>query len=248
MRLDIALTDRNLALSRAKAQELLAAGVVSVNGKTVKKPAFTVKEEDVISLEENDVQKYVSRGGLKLEAALDSFGISVQDKICLDVGASSGGFTDCLLQRGAALVYAVDVGTEQLHPRLKQDKRVVSLEKYNAKNMKAADFASKPSLVVMDVSFISQTSLYPPLSALLQKGDILVSLVKPQFEVGRSFVGKRGIVKNQKAVSQAKARIKEAAESFGFTFKKEIPSPISGGDGNTEYLFYLERNEKVLTD
>ncbi len=241
MRLDVALTARALAESRAKAQEMIALGVVSVNGAIVKKASWQVLDTDTVTLAENDLQRYVSRGGLKLEGALNAFDVSVAGRVCLDVGASSGGFTDCLLQRGARLVYAVDVGVSQLHPRLQRDERVVSYEKYNAKELKPADFKEKPSLVVMDVSFISQTLLYPALAGLLTEGDEMITLVKPQFEVGRAFVGKGGIVKNKKAVSLALARVKEAAEGFGFAVLGEIPSSILGGDGNAEYLFYLKR-------
>ncbi|MBQ8907963.1 MAG: TlyA family RNA methyltransferase [Clostridia bacterium] len=246
MRLDVAITKRGLAESRAKAQELISLGAVSVTGRVEKKASFNVEEADSISLAENDLQRYVSRGGLKLEGALDAFGVSPLGRVCLDVGASSGGFTDCLLQRGASLVYAVDVGVSQLHARLREDSRVVSLEKYNAKCLKKEDFAEHPTLVVMDVSFISQTLLYPALARLLREGDEMVTLVKPQFEVGRAYVGKRGIVKNQKAVSAALCRVKEAAESFGFTVLGQATSSILGGDGNTEYLFYLKRNGQQL--
>lgn len=241
MRLDVALCARALVESRAKAQQMIALGAVTVNGDVAKKAALEVTDADAVVLVENDLQRYVSRGGLKLEGALDAFGVSASGRVCLDVGASSGGFTDCLLQRGARLVYAVDVGVSQLHSRLQKDERVISYEKYNAKDLKREDFGEKPSLVVMDVSFISQTLLYPALSALLSEGDEMITLVKPQFEVGRAYVGKGGIVKNKKAVSLALARIKEAAESFGFAVLAEAPSPILGGDGNVEYLFYLKR-------
>lgn len=243
MRLDAFLLEKGLAVSRAKAKEMIQLGAVLVNGISVTKPAYDVGDDEV-RVKENPLQRYVSRGGLKLEAALEAFSVSPLGLVCLDVGASSGGFTDCLLQHGAAKVYAVDSGVGQLHERLRDDTRVIVYEKCNARQMTKALFSDALSLAVMDVSFISQTVLYPALSAVLTVGGRFVSLFKPQFEVGRGHVGKGGIVRNEKAVAHALQDALHAASLAGFRFEGKIPSPILGGDGNREYLLLFTKTDK----
>jgi 23S rRNA (cytidine1920-2'-O)/16S rRNA (cytidine1409-2'-O)-methyltransferase len=187
--------------------------------------------------------RYVSRGGLKLEAALSHWGLSPEGKLCADIGASTGGFTDCLLQHGAARVYAVDSGSSQLHPTLRQREDVVSLENTNARFLNEEDFG-KVDFVVMDVSFISQKLLYPAVSKILSLGGSFVSLVKPQFEVGRENIGSGGVVRSEKARLACLESIGPAAEKYGLKLLDTIPSPITGGDGNVEYLALFSRVEK----
>ncbi|MBO7761925.1 MAG: TlyA family RNA methyltransferase, partial [Clostridia bacterium] len=184
---------------------------------------------------------YVSRGGLKLEAALKAFSLSPRGAVALDVGASSGGFTDCLLQNGATLVYAVDSGTGQLAMELLEDARVVSMEGYNARYMQPSDFPQTPTFAVMDVSFISQTLILPALASVLPPKSQIVTLIKPQFEVGRAHVGRGGIVRDEKARQAAIARVTDAAGLLGLDFRAVITSPIRGGDGNVEYLAHFEK-------
>ncbi len=241
MRLDVYLVERGFAPSRQKAQELLSQGQVYVNGVCVQKPAYTVDTEKAPELElRGRGLVYVSRGGLKLEAALDAFGISVQGVRAVDIGASTGGFTDCLLQRGAATVYAVDCGTEQLHPTLKNDARVHSFENCNARTVSAEMFGGECDLVVMDVSFISQTQLFCAVCAVLKKGGKLISLIKPQFEAGRAALSRRGIVKDEKVRRICVKTVCDTARQFGLHHLAVIPSPIVGGDGNQEYLALFE--------
>ena len=242
MRLDVYLAENKLVVSRAKGKEMVENGCVTVNGKAIQKPSFPVEEGDTVQLLENPLQKYVGRGGLKLEAALDAFSLSPVGCIALDVGASSGGFTDCLLQRGAAEVYAVDSGTDQLHPKLREDARVHSMEGTNARYLTEGSFPATPTFAVMDVSFISQTLLFPMLSRVLAPGAVLVSLVKPQFEAGREALGKDGIVKSDVLRKKALERVLSAAEGCGFQVCGVMDSPILGGDGNREYLAYLKKS------
>ncbi len=236
MRIDKYMVERGLSASRAKAQEMLKNGAVSVDGVCVKKPSYEVEQGSTVTVEENPLQRYVGRGGLKLEAALDAFSLSPQGRVALDVGASSGGFTDCLLQRGAAYVYAVDAGSGQLHPDLLADSRVRSLENCNARYLSPDMFSRTPSFAVMDVSFISQTLILPAIKDVMTEGGVLVSLIKPQFELGRAALGKGGIVKNEKLSRQALAKVESFAETLGFTTLGDMPSPIRGGDGNLEFL------------
>ncbi len=236
MRIDKYMAENGLAVSRAKAQEMLKSGAVFVDGVTVTKPSFEVLEGMTVEVTENPLQKYVGRGGLKLEAALDAFALSPQGQVAIDVGASSGGFTDCLLQRGASFVYAVDAGCGQLHPDLLADARVASMENCNARNLLPEMFPKTPTFAVMDVSFISQTLILPALRACMTEGGVLVSLVKPQFELGRAALGKGGIVKSEKLAATAVRRVADAAAVLGFRMTGHIPSPIRGGDGNLEFL------------
>ena len=242
MRLDVFLTEKELAVSRAKAQEMIKNGAVTVNGKPLFKPAFDVSDSDAVCIAENPLQRYVGRGGLKLEAALSHFDISVQGLVAVDVGASSGGFTDCLLQHGAAYVYAIDAGEGQLHPSLLADARVCNREKCNARYIGAKDFSPLPQIAVMDVSFISQTLILPAIADVLQQGGYLLTLIKPQFEVGKGALGKNGLVKKAADRERAIENVKRAALALGFRFEGYMESVIRGGDGNTEYMACFSMN------
>lgn len=240
MRLDVYLFESGLASSRSEAKRLISEGLVSVDGKDVNKPAFDVSGfEDKIEVER--MHTFASRGGLKLEEAIRNFSVDCRGKLCLDIGASSGGFTDCLLSHGALHVIAVDSGSGQLIPRLSSDKRVTSIENYNARYMKPSDFDYSPELAVMDVSFISATYIIEPLSAVLHSGAVFICLIKPQFEVGRSGLSKGGIVKDEKLRNFAVKKVVDFAVQFGFINRGVIESPIKGGDGNTEFLACFER-------
>jgi 23S rRNA (cytidine1920-2'-O)/16S rRNA (cytidine1409-2'-O)-methyltransferase len=242
-RIDKLLVERGLAESRTKAQALVMAGVVLVNEQRVEKPSEMV--ERVASLrvkgEGDPAARYVGRGGLKLEAALAKFGVEATGLNCLDVGASTGGFTDCLLQHGARRVVAVDVGHNQLDWRLRQDKRVEAREGVNARYLKAEDFAEKFELAVMDVSFISATKVLPAVVLLLTAGGRIITLIKPQFEVGRGEVGKGGIVKDPLKHSRVVEEVNAAAERLGLTVGGVIESPVRGADGNLEFLALYEK-------
>jgi 23S rRNA (cytidine1920-2'-O)/16S rRNA (cytidine1409-2'-O)-methyltransferase len=234
-RLDLELVRRGLAPTREKARAEIVSGNVLVDEKPVDKPGARVKPEQAIRLREAPL-KYVSRGGLKLEAALDAFAIDVTGRVCADLGASTGGFTDCLLQRGAAKVYAIDVGYGQLAWKLRQDPRVVVMERTNVRHLEAAP--EPLDLVVGDLSFISLRLVIPALARLASPE--LVLLVKPQFEVGRADVGKGGLVRDPAARARALAEIEEAAREGGFTVVSAIDSPVPGAKaGNVESLLHL---------
>ena len=240
MRLDVYISDTGLAASRSEAKRLISEGHVTVDGRVINKPAFDVSGfEEKISIE--SIHSYASRGGLKLEAALRSFSVSCAGKKCLDIGASTGGFTDCLLAEGAEHVIAVDSGTGQLIPRLLSDSRVTSIENYNARYMRSDDFEYIPTLAVMDVSFISATYIIEPLASVIPKGAEFICLIKPQFEVGRAGLSKGGIVKDEKLRNLAVKKVVDFAALCGFLNRGLIESPIKGGDGNTEFLAYFER-------
>lgn len=241
MRADLFLYSNGYVESRQKAQRLIKDGNVTVDGKVLKKPSEEIDCSTEHTVSVNDNEKYVSRGGIKLDGALESFGISVDGLVCADIGASTGGFTDCLLQRGAKKVYAFDSGRDQLHPRIRNDARVVSKEGFNARYIKPSDIGEEVDLAVMDVSFISQTMLHPALFEIIKAGGGLVSLVKPQFEAGREALGKNGIVKNAKDRYAAALRVLDSAEEVGFSCKGFVSSGITGGDGNEEYLIYLSK-------
>ncbi len=236
MRLDLVLIEKSLCTSRSKASELIRSGAVSVDGRTVLKPSFQVDINQDITCQNTDICKYVSRGGLKLEAALEYFKISPEGLICIDVGASTGGFTDCLLQKNAKKIYAIDSGSLQLNEKIKKDARVISIENFNAKFLDFEVIGELCDIAVMDVSFISQTKLYFGLSSVMKKEGFFISLIKPQFEVGRHGIGKGGIVKDEKLRAKAVSEVIEAAALFGFECIGTIESPIKGGDGNVEYL------------
>ncbi len=242
MRLDLYLFEKGLLPSRARAKEAILSGEVAVNGKVCEKPALTVTDEDDVTLVGGDVSRFVSRGGRKLDFALRHFGVSPAGCVAIDIGASTGGFTDCLLQYGAARVYAVDSGSMQLSERLSSDPRVVKMENTNARYLTPTLFSPLPTLAVLDVSFISQTMIHAALAAILPKDSLFVSLIKPQFEAGRAALSKKGIVRAEKDREAAIRRVLLSATASGFASLGVTVSPILGGSGNTEYLALFRRN------
>ena len=234
-RLDLLLVDRGLAESREKARALVLAGQVRVDGQRAEKPGHTIPLDCLVEIV--DRPPYVSRAGKKLEAALVGFRIDVAGKTCLDVGASTGGFTDCLLQRGARLVYAVDVGKDQLDWKLRTDCRVVRREGLNARYLRLEDIGEQVDLATCDVSFISVTLILPPVAGLLRERGEIVILVKPQFEVGRGQVGKGGIVRDPALHAAACARVEQNVRALGF-HADLMESPVLGAEGNKEFLLY----------
>jgi 23S rRNA (cytidine1920-2'-O)/16S rRNA (cytidine1409-2'-O)-methyltransferase len=235
VRLDVMLAERGLAESREKAQALVLAGEVLVNGVKAQKPGQSVAPD--ASLEVLSRPPYVGRGGLKLAAALERFGLAVAGRVCLDVGASTGGFTDCLLQHGAARVHAVDVGAGQIDWKLRSDPRVVLHERLNARYLRPEDIGEPIGLAVCDVSFISVTLILPAVTPLLQTNGEMVILIKPQFEVGREQVGKGGIVRDPELHRSACERIESAVRQMNYR-TDIIDSPILGAEGNKEFLLY----------
>ena len=236
-RIDVLLAEKGLAKSRTAAAAFIKEGRVRVNGNAVLKSSELFEEECEIAVEYPE-KVFVSRGGIKLERALTEFGVSPKDKVCLDIGASTGGFTHCLLMHGAKKVYAVDSGTDQLDKSLKADTRVVSRENVNARYIKKTDFPETIELIVMDVSFISQTLLYPAAADILPSGGVMITLVKPQFESALRQRHKNGVIKDKdgKNAGIVLERIRSSAAEHGFRLTRTAVSPITGGDGNTEYL------------
>jgi 23S rRNA (cytidine1920-2'-O)/16S rRNA (cytidine1409-2'-O)-methyltransferase len=242
LRIDKLLVGRGLAPSRTKAQALVMAGVVLVNEQRVNKPSDTFAPDVQVRIKGADdpTSRYVGRGGLKLETALRDFELEVDGFSCLDVGASTGGFTDCLLQHGARHVIALDVGHNQIDWRLRTDARVEVREGVNARYLEPDDFATRFDLVVMDVSFISATKIIPALIPLLKDKGHLITLIKPQFEVGRGEVGKGGVVRDRDKHARVIDEVNRAAQNLGLQLKKVIESPIHGADGNVEFLALYE--------
>jgi 23S rRNA (cytidine1920-2'-O)/16S rRNA (cytidine1409-2'-O)-methyltransferase len=241
LRLDQALTERGLVPSRARAQDFIRQGLVTVSGAVVTKSGRMVDAEEVIVLSPS-AHAFVSRGALKLEAALDAFGLSPAGRAALDLGASTGGFTQVLLARGALRVYAVDVGREQLHASLREHPRVISLEQRDARHLTPAEVPDLVGAVTADLSFISLTLVLPRALQLTRAGAWLVALVKPQFEAGRAAIGKGGIVRDQAARELALARVQACvADLPGWTLVGAMPSPIAGQDGNAEWLLAARR-------
>jgi 23S rRNA (cytidine1920-2'-O)/16S rRNA (cytidine1409-2'-O)-methyltransferase len=243
-RVDKLLVERGLAESRTKAQAMVMAGVILVNEQRINKPSDLVAPDAEIRVKggEDPASRYVGRGGLKLEAALREFHIDVQGLTCLDVGASTGGFTDCLLQHGACKVISIDVGHNQIDWRLRTDARVEVREGVNARHLRPEDFSSTFEFVVMDVSFISATKIMPAIVPLLTDTGRLVTLIKPQFEVGRGEVGKGGIVREPEKHSRVIDQVNQAANELGLDVQGVIESPIHGADGNLEFLaLYVKR-------
>lgn len=242
-RIDKLLVQCGLAETRTKAQALVMAGVVLVDEQRVNKPSDTVLPQANIRIKGGDdpASRYVGRGGLKLEAGLREFQVDVNGLSCLDVGASTGGFTDCLLQHGAMRVIALDVGHNQIDWRLRTDERVEVREGINARYLKPDDFPAKFDLVVMDVSFISATKVLPAILALLKDDGRLIALIKPQFEVGRGEVGKGGVVRDHHQHARVVAEVNGAARELGLQVRNVIESPIRGADGNVEFLALYEK-------
>lgn len=242
-RLDIALFERGFAESREKAKALIMAGIVFVNNQKSDKAGNTVKPDDIIEVR-GETLKYVSRGGLKLEKAVASFNISLEGCVCADIGASTGGFTDCMLQNGAKKVYAVDVGYGQLDWRLRSDARVVCMERTNARYLTHEQIPDELDFVSVDVSFISLKLILPALAGLLKPDGHAVCLVKPQFEAGREKVGKKGVVRDPTVHLEVLEHFLEHAKESRFTVLGLTYSPIRGPEGNIEYLGYLSRAEE----
>ncbi|MBO4429342.1 MAG: TlyA family RNA methyltransferase [Clostridia bacterium] len=241
MRADLFLSKNNHAKSRSAAAELIKSGV-EINGVKIEKPSQNVPDGfETYDVKISEPQKYVSRGGIKLEAALDKFRVSPKGLVCADIGASTGGFTDCLLSHGAEKVYAIDVGHGQLDDKIQNDGRVVSMEGVNARTLTAAMIGRRVPLVVMDVSFISQALIYGAVYDVLEAGGTLISLIKPQFEAGPENVGKGGIVKDAAVRREIVKHLKDEAKKNGLNMRAVMESPITGGDGNVEYLALFKK-------
>ena len=247
-RLDILLVEKGLAPSREKAKALIMEGIVFVKGQKEEKAGSEFDEESDIEVR-GDTLRYVSRGGLKLEKAINEFGVSCEGKICMDIGASTGGFTDCMLQNNASKVYAVDVGYGQFAWKLRQDERVVCMEKTNIRYVTRDDIADDIDLASIDVSFISLSKVLPAAAGLLKEGGEIVALIKPQFEAGREKVGKKGVVRDPKIHLEVIENVFGYAKENGFAVKNLTFSPIKGPEGNIEYLTYLiKTTEEVSFD
>ncbi len=243
MRLDLFLTEKGIYDSRTRARRAIEEGCVRVNGVTVKKPALDVTTDDNIAASEDPVP-YVSRGALKLKHALEHFNIDIKGLVAVDIGASTGGFTEIMLLGGAEKVYAVDVGRSQLAGKLLTDRRVVNMEQTDIRSLAAdgSEYEDFFQFAACDASFISLRMILPSAAKILKQGALGVFLIKPQFEVGKRFVGKGGIVKDKKAIDEAVEGVVLFAAACGFTLaKKIIPSPITGGDGNHEFLTVLKK-------
>ncbi|MCW5961814.1 MAG: TlyA family RNA methyltransferase [Pyrinomonadaceae bacterium] len=241
-RIDKLLVENGLAESRTKAQALVMAGVVLVNERRVEKSSESFLPDEVVRIKgDSPENRFVGRGGLKLEKAIDEFTIEVEGAICLDVGASTGGFTDCLLQNGAKKVFTVDVGTNQLVWKLRNDPRVEVRENVNARYLKAEDFDQKFDIIVMDVSFISVTKIIPALIELMKPEGKLIVLIKPQFELEKGALGKGGIVRDAEKHAEVVERVNSFAESSGLIVMRTVESPIHGAEGNKEFLALYER-------
>jgi len=239
-RLDVLLVERGLIETREKAKRAIMAGLVYTNEERLDKPGEKVKVEIPLTIKGN-VLPYVSRGGLKLEKALKVFDVNVDGKVLLDIGSSTGGFTDCALQNGAKMSYALDVGYNQLAWKLRQDERVVVMERTNFRYVTPADLSREmPNFATIDVSFISLTLILPVLKTLLISGSDIIALVKPQFEAGREQVGKKGIVRDEKVHLQVIEKIINFSIKEGYVVKNLSYSPITGGDGNIEFLLHLK--------
>lgn len=239
MRLDKAVFERGLVQSRSRASLLIAENSVCVNGKIITKASFDVNDNDIITV--SDSIGYVGRGGLKLEFALNQFNVDAQDKETLDIGASTGGFTQCLLKYGAQHVTAVDVGHGQMHESLVSDERVTLIENFNAKNLSLDVVNGKKDIIVMDVSFISQTEIFSAMFPLINDDGCAITLVKPQFEVGNKYLNKKGVVKDKKLYYDVFLKIQSMALLYEYNITNACISPILGGDGNMEFLFEFKK-------
>lgn len=240
-RLDVLLVSRGLAASREKAKALIMAGQVYVDGQKEDKAGTMFRQEAAIEVRGNTL-KYVSRGGLKLEKAMKSFDLGLDGQVCMDVGASTGGFTDCMLQNGAVKVYSVDVGHGQLDWGLRNDPRVVCMEKTNIRYVTPEDIEERPSFVSIDVSFISLTKVLGPVRELMDEKGQIVSLIKPQFEAGREKVGKKGVVRDPRVHLEVIEKVMEFARSLDLQILGLDFSPIKGPEGNIEYLLWMEKS------
>lgn len=239
MRLDQLLAARGLAESREQAQRLIRAGEVRVAGRLADKPGREYAEDAIIVV--RTPPRFVSRGGEKLEEAFRVFHLDVRDRVCLDIGASTGGFTDCLLQHGATRVYALDVGRGQLHPRLAADPRVQVMDSVNARGLTLGDLPERPSFVTVDVSFISLRMILPAVFPVLTSPGEVVTLIKPQFEAGRGQVGHGGVVRDERVRDEVVGNIRRCGEQIGFAWQGVCPSPLRGPAGNVEYLAHWRK-------
>ncbi len=244
-RLDVMLVNRGLATSREKAKAIIMSGIVFVDGQREDKAGSTFDEKVNIEIK-GATLKYVSRGGLKLEKAMSHFDLMLDGKVCMDVGSSTGGFTDCMLQNGAIKVYAVDVGHGQLDWKLRNDERVVCMEKTNIRYVTPDQIAEPPAFVSIDVSFISLTKVLGPVKELMTENGEIVCLIKPQFEAGREKVGKKGVVRDRKVHEEVIHMVMDYAKSIGFALCNLEFSPIKGPEGNIEYLLHLSKNPEHL--
>ena len=246
-RLDVLLVNRNLAESREKAKAIIMSGIVYVDGQKEYKAGTMF--EDTVSVEvRGHTLAYVSRGGLKLEKAMTHFGVTLHGKICMDVGASTGGFTDCMLQNGAVKVYSVDVGHGQLAWKLRNDERVVCMEKTNIRYVTPEDIPDRIQFASIDVSFISLTKVLGPVKELLTEDGQIVCLIKPQFEAGREKVGKKGVVREKSTHLEVIESVIAFAKSIGFGILNLEFSPIKGPEGNIEYLLYLQNHPELADE
>ena len=246
MRLDVAVFERGLAETREKAKALIMAGSVYLNGQKVLKGGAAVKDTDIIEVR-GAVNPYVSRGGLKLHKAVQNFGLSLEGCVCMDIGASTGGFTDCMLSNGAAKVYAIDVGYGQLAWKLRCDERVVNMERTNFRYVTHEQIPEQVDFASVDVSFISLRKILPVMRELLRDGGRAVCLIKPQFEAGRENVGKKGVVRDRAVHESVVASITEFAVESGFNVCNVDFSPIKGPEGNIEYLMLVEKSDSAAT-
>ncbi len=240
-RLDVLVAGRGLAPSREKAKAMIMAGEILVDGQREDKPGTSFPDTVEITVKGNPLP-FVSRGGLKLDKAVKCFGLELQGRVCMDVGSSTGGFTDCMLQNGATKVYAVDVGHGQLAWKLREDGRVVCMERTNIRYVTAADIGEPPSFVSVDVSFISLTKILLPVKELMTEKGELVCLIKPQFEAGREKVGKKGVVRDPAVHREVIRTVAAYALELGLTLRALDFSPVKGPEGNIEYLIYLEKD------
>lgn len=249
-RIDVLMTERGLAESREKAKAIIMSGIVYVNGQKEDKAGTTFPDDLTTRIEVRGASlRYVSRGGLKLEKAMKEFPIDLQGKICMDIGASTGGFTDCMLQNGAKKVFAVDVGHGQLAWKLRNDERVVCMEKMNIRYIAPEDIGGeKLDFASVDVSFISLSKVLPPVWPLLKEGAEMVCLIKPQFEAGREEVGKKGVVRDRKVHEEVILRTADFVKETGFVIRGLTYSPIRGPEGNIEYLIWIRRPDGKETD
>lgn len=244
-RLDVLMVERGLAPSREKAKALIMAGIVYVNQNKEDKAGATFDPQETQIEVKGNTLRYVSRGGLKLEKALASFPIDLSGRVCMDIGASTGGFTDCMLQNGAARVYSIDVGYGQLDWKLRSDPRVVCMEKTNFRYVKPEDLGDGPvpSFASVDVSFIGLDKILPAAHAILSPGGEMVCLIKPQFEAGKEKVGKKGVVRDKKVHEEVVRDVTSMAEGLGFDLLGLDYSPIRGPEGNIEYLMYIKKSD-----
>lgn len=242
-RLDLAMVKEGLVESREKAKALIMAGQVKVNGKTIDKAGTNIAEGNKIEII-GPILPYVSRGGLKLEKAIETFNINLCNKVAADIGASTGGFTDCALQNGAAKVYAIDVGYGQLDWKLRNDPRVVNMERTNARYLKASDLKEKVDFLSIDVAFISLEKIFPVCWEILKDEGEIIALIKPQFEAGKEKIGKKGVVKDPETHLEVITKIINAA-SLNFSIRGLTYSPVKGPEGNIEYLLWLSNNKTL---